>query len=157
MNFTRSLGLAVVLGALAIPVHAQEAFDACEIFTLQDAESVLGVAPQEATVFKGKRPRVVSDCKYVGSKDGRNVAASAQFRFARTEADMRQSFGDARMELQTKPLSVAGQEAFWAGKTGQLHMRKGRTWVTLSVGPEKAGDRDVEAARKLAETIAKKL
>ena len=68
-----------------------------------------------------------------------------------------ESFGDARMELQTKPLSIAGQEAFWSGKTGQLHMRKGRTWVTLSVGPDKPGDRDVEAARKLAETIAKKL
>src|SRR4029078_7657902 len=90
-------------------------------------------------------------------KDGRSLLASAQFRFARTEADMRQSFGDARMELQTKPLSIGGPGAVCGGKTGQLHMRKGRTWVTLSVGPEKPGDRDVEAARKLAETIPKKL
>jgi len=157
MNVTKSLGLAVILGSLAIPVIAQDAFDACEIFTVQDAEAALGTAPQEATVFKGKRPRVVPDCKYVASKDGRNLLASAQFRFARTEADMRQSFGDARMELQTKPLSIGGQEAFWAGKTGQLHMRKGRTWVTIAVGPDKPGDRDVEAARKVAETIAKKL
>ena len=36
-------------------------------------------------------------------------------------------------------------------------MRKGRTWVTVSVGPEKTSDRDMETARKVAEGIAKKL
>ena len=157
MGITKGFGLAVFLATFALPSAAQEAFDACDVFTMKDAEEALGTGVFEATVFKGKRPKVVSDCKYTASKDGRNLAASAQFRFARTEADMRQSFADARMELQTKPLSITGHEAFWSGKTGQLHLRKGRTWLTVAVGPEKPGERDVEAARKVAEAIAKKL
>jgi hypothetical protein len=150
-------GLAVLVGTFGLSAAAQEAFDACDIFTAKDAETALGTAAQEATVFKGKRPKVVTDCKYTASKDGKSLAASAQFKFARTEADLRQAFGDARLELQTKPLVITGSEAFWSGKTGQLHLRKGRTWVTVSVGPEKPADRDLEAARKVAEAIAKKL
>ncbi len=96
-------------------------------------------------------------CNYTGSKEGRNVAASAQFRFARTEADMRQAFADARMELQTKPLFVAGNEAFWSARTGQLYVRKGRAWMTLAVGSDKQTERDMETTRKLAEALVKKL
>jgi hypothetical protein len=157
MKSAKRLGLAVILGALAIPVAAEDAFDACEVFTAKDAESVLGATAQEATAFKGKRPKVVPECKYTAAKDGRNLAASAQFKVARTEAEARQAFGDARMELQTKPLTVAGQEAFWSAKVGQLHLRKGRAWLTVAVGPEKPADRDMETARKLAETLAKKM
>ena len=157
MNVAKSWGLALLLGSLAIPAFAQDAFDACEILTADDAKAALGTDVFEATVFKGKRPKVVPDCKYTASKDGRNLSASVHFRFARSEADLGQSFSDARMEMQTKPLSVGGQPAFWAGKKGELHMRKGRTWVVVVVGPDKPGDRDMEAARKVAEMIAKKL
>ena len=157
MGIAKRIGLALLIAALPGMAAAQEAFDACEVFTAKDAEAALGADVFEATVFKGKRPKVVPDCKYTASKDGKNLAATAQFRFARNEADMRQAFADARMDLQTKPLVITGQEAFWSGKTGQLHLRKGRTWVTVSVGPDKTADRDMETARKVAEGIAKKL
>lgn len=157
MRITKGLGLALLLAALPMGAIAEDAFDACEVFTPQEAEAALGTAAREATVFKGKRPRVVTTCSYAGSKDGRNVAASAQFRFGRSDSEVRQAFADARMELQTKPLMINGQEAFWSGRTGQLHLRKGRTWMTLSVGPDKPTERDVESARKLAEALVKKM
>ena len=149
--------LAAFLMALPLAAAGQDAFDACEVLTAEDAGAVLGTTLVESNVPKGKRPRVVMTCNYSGAKDGKAVAASAQFRFARSEAEMRQSFADARMELQTKPVMIAGNEAFWNGRAGQMHLRKGRAWVTLSVGPEKLSDRDIEAARKLAEAMAKKM
>ena len=157
MRFAKRLGLAILLGALPIPAAAQEAFDACDVFTSKDAETALGTTVVETSAFKGKRPRVVMNCQYAGFKDGRAVAASAQFRFARTDAEMRQAFADARLELQTKPMLILGNEAFWNSRTGQLYVRKSRAQVTVAIGPEKPGDRDMEAARKLAEMLVKKL
>ena len=47
--------------------------------------------------------------------------------------------------------------AFWAGKAGQMHVRKGRAWITLTVGPAAVRERELESAKKLAETLVKKL
>jgi hypothetical protein len=38
-----------------------------------------------------------------------------------------------------------------------MHVRKGKTWVTLSVGPAKVNERELDQARKLAEILVKKL
>ena len=149
--------LATALLALPLAAAAQEAFDACEVFTAEEAKAALGTAAVETSNFKGKRPRVVMTCNYAGSKDGKSVGASAQFRFARSDAETRQAFADARMEQQTKPVMIQGNDAFWNGRSGQLHVRKGRAWLTLSVGPEKPADRDIEAARRLAEALVKKM
>ena len=158
MGIVRSLKLAAAaLFALPLAAAAQEAFDACEVFTAQEAQAALGTAAVETSSFKGKRPRVVTTCNYAGSKDGRAVAASAQFRFARSDSETRQAFADARLEQQTKPVLIQGNDAFWNGRSGQLHVRKGRVWLTLSVGAEKPADRDLEPARRLAEALVKKL
>ena len=153
LNVIAACGLLLPLAA-----HAQDAFDACEVFTVADAEKALGTAASGEPVNpKVKRPKVVSACAYTGSKDGKAVAAKAQFRFARNEAESHRAFEDARLQLQTKPMLMPGAEAFWSGKTGEMHVRKGRTWVTVSAGPAAVNERDLEAARKLAEAIAKKL
>ena len=146
--------------ALALPIAAlaQDAFDACNVFTAADAEKALGTAASgEPANPKLKRPKVVAACAYSGFKDGKAVAAKAQFRFARSDEEAHRSFEDARLQLQTKPMLISGAEAFWSGKTGEMHVRKGRTWVTLSAGPPAVNERDAEGARKLAEAIAKKL
>jgi hypothetical protein len=166
MRKLKLLGVAAALGAAAVVPHAwaEDAFDACEVFTQADAEKALGVpaaAPPEPvnpkTKVPLKRPKVVPNCTYSGLKEGKPLAASAQFRFGKTEGDAQKAFDDARMHFQTKPLLVAGSDAFWSGKTGQLHLRKGRTWVTLQVGPATLSERDINDARKLAEILAKKL
>ena len=156
----RKLTALAVLGAACLipPAWAEEAFDACEIFTQDDAEKALGTtAASEPVNPKVKRPKVIANCTYTGFKDGKPVAASAQFRFGKTDADAQRAFDDARMHFQTKPMLISGTEAFWSAKTGQMNMRKGRAWLTLSVGPPKLSERDLNDAKKLAEILAKKL
>ena len=144
------------LNAAAAP--QEEPFDACAVFTQADAEKALGTAAQPEPVNpKARRPRVVTTCTYTGTKDGAPVAASVQFRFGRTDQEARGAFEEARLQFQTKPLLLSGVEAFWSGKTGQMHVWKGRTWVTLSVGPAKPAERDLDQARKLAEMLAAKI
>jgi len=151
----------VAAGLAAVPAAGraqQDAFDACEVFTQADAEAALGAAAAPEPVNpKVKRPKVVTTCTYNGFKDGKPVAASTQFRFGRTEQEAQRAFEDARLQFQTKPMLISGSEAFWSAKTGQMNLRKGRTWVTLSVGSAKLSERDPDQARKLAERLVKKL
>jgi hypothetical protein len=150
------IGLAT---ALALPAAAaEEAFDACTIFTQEDAEKVLGTTMAAEPVNpKVKRPKVVTQCTYNGSKDGKSVAATAQFKFARTPEEAGKAFEAERLQYQTKPMLLPGGESFWSGKTGQMHLRKGRATIALAVGPAKPNERDIEQARKLAEILLKKL
>lgn len=155
----RMFAVAAACGLLLpLAASAQDGFDACNVLTAADAEKALGTAaaPEPANP-RVKRPKVVAACVYHGFKDGKAVAAKAQFRFARNEAEASRAFEDARLQLQTKPILMSGAEAFWSGKTGEMHLRKGRTWVTASAGPAAVNERDLEPARKLAEAIAKKL
>jgi hypothetical protein len=152
-------GILIVALALFAPIAwAQEAFDACDVFTQADAEAALGTTAQPEPVNpKVKRPKVVTKCTYNGFKDGKPVAATAEFRFGRNEGDVKNAFGEHRLQVQTKPILLPGVEAFWSAKTGQMNVRKDRTWVTLSVGPAKPADRDADQARKAAELVARKL
>lgn len=149
---------AAIAAAVALPAHAQDAFDACMVFTPADAEAALGTtAAGEPVNPKVRRPKVVTTCTYTGFKDNKAVAANAQFRFARTDAESQRAFDDARLQYQTKPMYISGADAFWSAKTGQMNLRKGRTWVILSVGPAKLTEREMEQAKKLAEILVKKL
>ena len=143
---------------LSFDATAQDAFDACDVLTAADSEKALGttMAPEPSNP-KVKRPKVVAACAYHGFKGGKAVIAKAQFRFSRSSADADRAFEVARLKLQTKPMLIAGAEAFWSGTTGEMHVRKGHTWVTLTAGPSAPREREVEPARKLAEAIAKKL
>ena len=152
--------LALGICALALPFMAagQDAFDACNVFTAADAEKALGTAASgEPDNPKVKRPKVVLNCAYKGFKDNKPVEARAQFRLARSDAEQQKAFEEARLQHQTKPMLISGADAFWAGKTGQMHVRKGKTWVTLSVGPAPVREREIDQAKKLAETLVKKL
>lgn len=162
MRISRALKLAA-LAAIAVlgaaPAAAQDTFDACDVLTQADAEAALGTTAQGEPVNpKVKRPKVVPTCTYTGLKDGKPVSASAQFRFGKTEPDTQRAFDEHRLQVQTKPLMMPGVEgAFWSAKTGQMNVRKGRTWVTVSVGSPRLNEREMEQARKLAEAIVKKL
>lgn len=160
MRISRLFTAIAACGALAgAPcAFAQEAFDACNVFTQDDAEKALGTpAAGEPVNPKAKRPRVVTTCTYTASKDGKALAASAQFKVSRTNDEAARQFEEARLQSQTKPMILSGADAFWAGKAGQMHVRKGKTWITLSVGPAKVNEREIDQARKLAEILIKKL
>ena len=155
---TNTIAVPFLLLALALPAAAQEAVDACDVFTAEDAQAALGTSVQGEPVNpKVKRPKVITKCTYTGFKDGKPVAATAEFRFGRSESDVKGPFGEHRLQVQTKPILISGVEAFWSAKTGQMNIRKDRTWLTLSIGPAKPADRDADQARKAAELVVKKL
>jgi hypothetical protein len=151
--------LLLAMNVLAAPKVVEETFDACDVYTAEDAAKALGTAANPEPINpKVKRPKIIPACTYTGNKDGKAVATSVQFRWGKTDEEAKKAFDEARLQFQTKPLLIPGtQEAFWSGKTGQLHVRKGRTWVTMSVGAEKASERFVDDAKKLADIIVKKL
>ena len=158
MNRTRAAVATSLALAFAAPAFAEDAFDACDVFTPADAEAGLGTAAQPEPVNpKVKRPKVVTKCTYTGFKEGKPVAATVEFRFGRTEADVKGAFDTHRLQVQTKPILISGSEAFWSAKTGQMNIRKDRTWAQISVGPAKLSDRDPDQARKVAELLVKKL
>jgi hypothetical protein len=159
MRKSQALAALAAFGTAVIPAaNAQEAFDACTVFTQEDAQKALGTqATGEPVNPKVRRPKVVLGCAYHASRDGKPVAATAQFKFLRTPDEAARAFDEARLQLQTKPMLISGAEAFWSGKTGQMHVRKGRAWITLSVGPTTPRERDVDPARTLAELLVKKL
>jgi hypothetical protein len=157
-NAAAATALAVACAFAAMPAAAQDAFDACTVFTQQDAELALGTkAEPEPVNPKAKRPKVVPGCAYHGNKEGKPVTATAQFKFARTADEQARAFDEARLQLQTKPMILSGADAFWAGKVGQMHVRKGKTWITLTVGPAAVREREIDSAKKLAEALVKKL
>ena len=158
MRMLNAVGMAALLAAVPA-VAAEETFDACDVFTQADAEKALGTAAQTEPVNpKVKRPKVIPVCTYNGFKDSKPVAASTQFRFGKTEQDTQHAFDEHKLQVQTKPLIIPGTEAaFWSAKTGQMNIRKGRTWVSISVGPPKVSERDMDQAKKLAEILAKKI
>ncbi|HEX3061932.1 MAG TPA: hypothetical protein VHP55_04660 [Usitatibacter sp.] len=156
-SFIRILAMAAA-GAALTPALAQESFDACEIFTVEDAQKILGAdAAAEPVNPKVKRPKVIPSCTYLATKDNVKVAATALFKWGKTNEDTQRAFEDARMQFQTKPMLISGTQAFWSGKTGQMNLRKGRTWITVAVGSERPNERTSEDAKKVAEALAKRL
>jgi hypothetical protein len=156
-SFIRILAMAAV-GLQLTPALAQESFDACEIFTVEDAQKVLGKdAAPEPVNPKMKRPKVIPSCTYLATRDNVKVAATALFKWGKTNEDTQRTFEDARMQFQTKPMLIEGAQAFWAGKQGEMMLRKGRTWITISVGPAMPTQRDLNETRRLAEILVKKM
>jgi hypothetical protein len=138
---------------------ADDPFDACQVFTHADAQKALGTeAAGEPVNPRVKRPRVVTSCAYTGTKDGKPVEARVQYRFAQNAAELQRAFEEAQLKIATKPLMIKGAEAsFWSAKTGQMNLRKGRTWLTVHVGSPKPVEREVDSARALAEALAARL
>jgi hypothetical protein len=150
-------GLALATCAV-MPALAQEAFDACAVFTQEDAQKVIGnEAAGEPANPRAKRPKMVPVCTYNATRDGLKIAATASFKFGRSSEEVQRAFEDARMKLQTKPMLIEGAEAFWSARTGDITLRKGKTWMTIAVGPAPLNQRDVNDAKKLAEILARKL
>ena len=141
----------------AAPALAQD-FDACTVFTPDDAAKALGMpAESEPANPKMKKPKVVPACTYHATKDGKPVSASASFKWGKTDAEAQRAFDDARMQYQTKPMLISGADAFWSAKLGGMMLRKGRTVVTVAVGPKQVNLRELNDARKLAEILARKM
>ena len=99
---------------------AQDAFDACDLFTQAEAQKALGApAEPEPVNPKAKKPKVVPTCTWWGSKDGKPVSASATFRFARTDADAQRAFEDEKLKFQSKPMLHRRRHGLLERQAGQ--------------------------------------
>lgn len=159
MPFRNALMAAAAAFAGAALAAPADEFDACTVVTQPEVEKVLGttMAPEPVNP-KAKRPKVVTSCAYQGFKDGKPIEAKVQFRFGKADAEVQRAFDEEKLKTATKPLLLSGADsAFWAGKSGLMHVRKGRTWVVIQAGPAKAQERDFDPNRALAEILAKKL
>ena len=160
MRIPQALALLAVFGtaAIALPARAEEAFDACTVFTSDDAGKAMGApATGEPVNPKVKRPKVVLTCTYTGSKEGKPLSANVQFKFHGNNDAALKAFDESRLQLQTKPMLLTGADAFWTSKTGQMYLRKGRATIIVQVGSAKVNERDVSDAKKLSELLIKKL
>jgi len=159
MRKSQSLALLAALGAAAmIPAAMAQDFDACSVFTIEEAKRVLNppVEPEPVNP-KVKRPKVVLGCTYTRTKDGKPHAASATFKISKNNDEAAKDFEASRLQFQTKPMLMSGAEAFWSSKTGQMYVRKGKAAITIAVGSQKPGEREIEPAKALAEVLVKKL
>lgn len=158
MRTVRVVVVAALLAACSAGARAQEAFDACELFTEEEAKAALGGnAEPEPQSARTRRARFVPTCTWWTSKDGKSITATATFRFARSVSEVQPAFDEERLTHQTKPLLIEGAPAFWSAKQGTLQVLKGRVWLVVTVGGTKPAEREEEPARKLAEALVKKL
>src|SRR5688572_15787757 len=89
---------ALAMVAVSQPAAAQESFDACNVFTQEDAGKAMAApAAAEPANPKAKRPKVVLGCTYTSTKDGKPIAATAQFRITRTPDEAAKLFDEARL------------------------------------------------------------
>lgn len=138
---------------MAVFGQSKDAFDACQVLTQADAEKALGKAVAVPELPKGKKPVVSSTCTWMAGED----TVSAQFIGGKTDAEVKKSFDEMRLQFQTKPVMMSGMEGFWSGKTGRFYALKGRTAVIVALGSPKLNERDAEKSRKIAEFLLNKL
>jgi len=142
---------------LALPLAAfgqgKEAFDACQVLTQADAEKALGKAVAAPELPKGKKPTASATCTWMAGED----SVSAQFLGGKTDADLKKTFDEMRLEYQTKPILLPGMEGFWSAKTGKFYALKGHVAVIVALGSPRLNERDAEKTRKLAQALLAKM
>lgn len=150
----------LLLASCFAQAQVPKEFNACAIFTADDAAKALG-APAEQEVPKGKPPKVmpklIPSCTYTATVEGKEQAATVLFRFARTPGEASADFKQSRLDMRGKPVIISGSDAYWHTKLAQLQVVKGATWLVISAGPLKETERQPDQARKLAELLLPKL
>ena len=151
------IGIVSAIGvAVTVSAQAPKDFDACRIFTSTDAEAALGVPVAQEPGNAKTRPKVTLTCKYTAAS-GDAGSANVTFRFARNAEEAKSAYSESRLELRGKPTIIAGKDANWNEKLGQLNVLSGNVWLVIDVGPTDAKARNSALAKKLAETLIPKL
>jgi hypothetical protein len=161
MKICHSLLIMFAVSAAACMAQTPKDFDACRIFTAEDAEKALAVAVKKDVVnskVKSKDKTALA-CSY-SSESGDVKAfqvAAVLFRFARSDEEAKGLFSESRREVRGRPMIIAGADTFWDEKLGQLNVLKGNVWLIVTAGPAGQQKRESEAAKKLAETLIPKI
>lgn len=132
---------------------------ACDVFSLRDAVAVFGDGTtQTPTHSDSVSPqRSVTTCLYSYDPGSFSDLVSASVLLqADAMNQTKQSFLHAR---PTDAITVAGygDQAYWDGSLGQLHILKGNYWVIISAGMGPLNQRDQDLPRMVADSIMKQL
>ncbi len=131
--------------------------NACEVFTLADAQAVLGSSAQAGTSDGSATESddiSVSTCTYTAP----GIAATLLARSAKTADGTTSNNGQfATLPSTGTDVQGYGDKAYWDSAYGQLNILKNNNWYILSNGPIRAENNTVESAKKLADQIISRL
>lgn len=142
--------------------------DACQLFVQTDADTVLGAGSVKSTTASADTSSddiKVSNCTYTYNISPGDlpvtdyiVTASIVSRSARTTtgAESNESHFVSLPE-GAEVVEGYGEAAYWNPQFGQLNILKGNNWYILSNGPAVVGERTLNDALKLADTLLAKL
>lgn len=161
MNVCQSLLISFGVSAAACLAQTPKDFDACSIFTAEDAEKALAVAVTKDIVNSKvkSKDKAVMTCSYSSeSGDAKPLqVAVVLFRFARSDEEAKRTFSESRLAVRGRAMIIARADTFWDEKLGQLNVLKGNVWLTVSAGPAGQQKREPEAAKKLAQALIPKI
>jgi uncharacterized glyoxalase superfamily protein PhnB len=161
MKICQSLLIMFAVSVAACLAQTPKDFDACRIFTAEDAEKALAVAVKKDVVNNKARSKdkAVMACSYSSEPGDAKPpqAAAVLFRFARSDEEAKRMFSESRLEVRGRPMIIARADTFWDEKSGQLNVLKGNVWLTVNAGPPGQQKREPEAAKKLAAALIPKI
>ncbi len=132
---------------------------ACDVFTLKDAQSVLGQGASKTSsqTDSVNNQKSVTTCLYSYDPGSFSdlVNASVLLQGSPSDSAM-QSFEEGRPE-GAQDVKGYGDQAYWDPNLGQLHILKGQYWVIISAGSGPLNQRDQDLPRKIADVTIKRL
>jgi hypothetical protein len=158
---------AIGLGACSIATPSQSRStppnqpppDACALYTLADAQQILGSNARRGVSEDVGSPSPqyrVSSCSYTATPNqgaaGGFVSTTVLVRRAQDSGRGKQDFLTVRQQTQgVLNVGRLGESAYWNPRTGQLHVWKGTDWIIISAG--RTGPRNMELAKQVAAVI----
>ncbi len=142
------------------PAIAASSFKkACDVFTSDDAQSVLGSGTTQtpSQTDSASAGQAVTTCTYrydPGSlSDVVNASVLLQ---ASTPNDMKSEFSNGRPEDAVN-VSGYGDSAYWSQSNGQLNVLKGQYWTIITAGSGAIDGRVPDLPRKIADIVVPRL
>jgi cytoskeletal protein RodZ len=137
------------------------AVNACDIFTKEEAQQILGASATQSTeeTPTSTKDVSVSTCTYSNNAADVNSieVASVLVRSGLSESGASTNkavFGTGTPEGSEK-VSGYGEDAYFTSSIGQLNVLKDNNWIIISNGPTKLSDKTLAKARQVADVTVK--
>ncbi|MEO8785065.1 MAG: hypothetical protein ABI221_01955 [Candidatus Saccharimonadales bacterium] len=137
----------------ASSISSAKKVDACAVFTLADAQSVLGVNAKKtegASANTESSTARVSTCNYndgSASADEQTVTILAR---SSSGNDVAKNAFEAAEPDGAQTITGYGDAAYYSSSYGQFDVVKNNVWLIISAGPSVPSQRDVSSAEQVA-------
>jgi hypothetical protein len=147
----------------APPSPEKTPVDACEKFTLEDAQKLIGDNAQIVN-SEDSKPRETEDirittCAYQAGGGSNAKSTSLLVRVAKTPEGSSQDKAQFGPNRPSNAVDIAdfGDTGYWNTDFGELHILKGSNWYIMTAGPQNASERKMEDAVSMAKLLDNKL